>query len=100
MNQPNARQPNPLLDATHQALHAAATGDLDALEEALAARQAGVEAAPASERATAWNEGEAIRPLLAAIKRRIGDHCRSLDQIKTGLARTGAPNAAAIDLRA
>jgi hypothetical protein len=95
MNQPNA-----LMDATRQALHAAAAGDLEALGAALAARQAAWEAAPASERAAAWNEGEAIRPLLVTIKRRIGDHCRRLDQIKTGLARTGAPNAAAIDLRA
>ena len=99
MNQPNARQPNALLDATRRALHAAAAGDLDALGAALAARQAAVETARATERAAALREGEAIRPLLAAIRRRIGDHHRRLDQIKTGLARTGAPNAAAIDLR-
>lgn len=100
MNQPSAPQLPALLHATRQGLVAAACGDLDALAEALAAREAAWEAAPVSERAAALKGGESIQLLLVEIKRRIVDQQRRLDQIKTGLARTGAPNAVAIDLRA
>ncbi|HEV2199054.1 MAG TPA: hypothetical protein VGR73_04485 [Bryobacteraceae bacterium] len=93
-------QPSTLIGATRQALDAAACGDLDALADALTARQAVLEDASVPERAAAVKEGESIRLLLVGIKRRIGDQHRHLDQIKTGLARTGEPNAAAIDLRA
>ena len=95
MNQSNA-----LLVATRQALDAAAIGDLDALETALAARRRALEGATVSERVAAFNEGEAIQLLLKGIKRRIGDQHSRLEQIKTGFARTAAPCAAKIDLRA
>lgn len=89
-----------LMEATRQALDAAAAGDLEALGIALAVRRAALEDATVSERVAAFKEGEAIQFLLKGVKRRIGEQHRRLEQIKIGLARTAAPRAAKIDLRA
>lgn len=90
----------PLLEATRWALHAASIGDLAAVEMALAERRANLLSAPVAERVAAFNEGESLGMLLKGIKRRIRERHRQLEQIKTGLARTEAPRAARIDLRA
>ena len=88
-----------LMDATRQAVDAAASGDLTALEAALAARRAALDDASVSQRVAAFKEAEAIPPLLKGIKRRIGDQHRRLEQLKNGVARTKAPCAAKIDFR-
>ena len=89
-----------LLNATRQALDAAATGDIETLEIALAARQAALENAAVAERIKAFRGGEAVQVLVCGIKRRLNEELARLEQIKTGLARSAEPRAAKIDLRA
>ncbi len=90
----------PLIEASRDALRAASIGDMAALDTALMKRRAALADASPFQLAAAFNDGESLRMLLKGIKRRIRDQHRQLEQIKMGLARTAAPRAAKIDLRA
>jgi hypothetical protein len=94
-----------LLEATRQAVTAAAVGDLAALETALVARSTAVENVnleniPAAERLAALKEGETLRFLLSGIRRQLLDQQGRLDQMKVRLSRTGAPPLAMLDIKA
>jgi hypothetical protein len=94
-----------LLEATRQAVTAAAVGDLAALEAALDARRAALEGAnpediPATERLAAFKEGETLHFLLSGIRRQLLDQQGTLEQMKSRLQRTGPPPVAMIDLKA
>jgi hypothetical protein len=89
-----------LLDANRKALDAAATGDVEALELALAERQAAIENASIAERVKALKEGEAVQLLIRGIKLRLRTEIGRLEQIKTALVRSAEPPPKKIDLRA
>jgi hypothetical protein len=99
--EPNAvAGPKPLIEATRQALDAAAVGDLDALHKALGLRRAALPHAPIAEQVAAFKEGEALQFLLKGIKRGLREEIGRLEQIKVGLLRSAEPPRAKIDLRA
>jgi hypothetical protein len=83
-----------LEQASTQALQAAMTGDLDALQQALTARAEAIaelkRAAPTAELAArfqaALGNGEAILQALLALKRTHGFESGRLAQLETGLA--------------
>ena len=93
-----------LLEATRQAVTAAAAADLAALEAALDARRAAIEGArleeiPAAERAAAFKEGETLRFLLSGIRHQIQDQHGRLERMKTRLEFTGPPLVAMLDIK-
>ncbi len=94
-----------LLEATRQAVTAAAVGDLPALEAALAVRStaleiANPEAIPAAERLAAFKEGETLHFLLSGLRRQLLEQQATLEQMMTRLQRTGPPPVAMLDLKA
>ena len=97
--------PLTLLEATRQAVVAAAVGDLAALEQALEARQIALEdpnleATPAKERMTALKEGETLHFLLSGIRRQIADQQGHLERMRERLHRTGPPPVAMLNIKA
>ena len=97
-------RPCSLLEATRQAVTAAAAADLAALEAALDARRAAIEGArleeiPAAERAAVFKEGETLHFLLSGIRRELVDQNGRLEQMKTRLERTGPPPVAMLDIK-
>ena len=97
--------PISLLEATRQAVAAAAVGDLAALEQALEARRTALEdqdleAIPAKERLAAHKEGETLHFLLSGIRRQILDQQGHLEQMKARLYRSGPPSVAMLDIKA
>jgi hypothetical protein len=94
-----------LLQATRQAVSAAAIGDLAALEAALDARRMALESSslddiPQAERMAAFKEGETLHFLLSGIRRQLLEQQRTLEQMKTRLQRNGPPPVAMLDLKA
>jgi hypothetical protein len=99
------KQIPPLLEATRQAVTAAAAGDLAALEAALDARRVALETVrlediPAAERLAASKEGQTLHFLLSGIRRQLREQQGTLEQMKTRLKRSGPPPVAMLDIKA
>ncbi len=91
----------PLLEATRQATEAASAGDLEALHEALEARQKAIEGASPEELAEAFARGEAVAALLRGVKQRLAAENSRLEQIR-GILRSRAAASSSqplVDLR-
>jgi hypothetical protein len=77
---------------------AARQGDMEAVRRALADRHLAIAAAAPQERADALRDGVAIGRLLTDLKRDIVARHNRLEQLRSVLARSGAP--AALNLEA
>lgn len=88
-------------EATQDALAAVAAGDLDALSQALAARQNGLRIASRSELTDALRDGETLALRLADLKRTLAAEHARLEQLREGLSVYCASSVSCcIDLRA
>jgi hypothetical protein len=72
--------------STQRALAAVAAGDLDALAQALAAREAALRAAPLAEQAAALHDGANLARNLAGLKRDLAAEHARWEQLRAGFA--------------
>lgn len=87
-------------EATQEALAAVAAGDLDALSQALAAREIALRSASRSEQEASLREGETLAERLAGLKRVLAADHACLERMRLGLAGySGSSPSPRVDLR-
>ncbi len=86
-------------EATQAALAAVAAGDLDALAQALAARENALRTASPAEQTAALGDGAILSLRLAELKRGLAAEHARLEQLREGFATYSAsPSSPRIDL--